>query len=461
MKNQIFKMESSKSLKFQKRRLMYLTSIMFSLLLLPKNVFAIPSFARQTGMACVACHTIFPQLNSFGRSFKLNGYTLTNIKTVKDEFTDKDKNDVQEYLRILGIAPLSAMFQTGYTSLKKSIPDTQNNNFEFPQQMSLFYGGQISPKMGAFIQLTLDNESGTLGMDNTDIRYANQTFGSIPISYGFTLNNNPTVQDLWNTTPAWGYPYTASGIAPTPGAGTIIENLGGTVVGLGGYAMINNLFYVELTGYRTAQLGAALPPDATVNGVVNGTSPYWRAAVQHQFGKSYLEVGAFGISTKLYPNGVTGATDNYNDIAFDLQYEYMFSKGQFTIHTSYINEKQKLNASFASNDSQNLDNNLNKFKIDGSIFLKPNINITTGYFNTTGSLDSGLYAPGIVFGSNTRVPDSNGITAQFDYLPWENTKISIQYLAYNKFNGSSNNYDGFGRKASDNNTLYLQLWFAF
>ncbi|HYC09225.1 MAG TPA: hypothetical protein VEC10_06265, partial [Steroidobacteraceae bacterium] len=45
---------------------------------------AVPSFARQTGMACEACHTVFPELTHFGRVFKANGYTLTNQKQVQD-----------------------------------------------------------------------------------------------------------------------------------------------------------------------------------------------------------------------------------------------------------------------------------------------------------------------------------------------------------------------------------------
>jgi hypothetical protein len=32
---------------------------------------------------------------------------------------------------------------------------------------------------------------------------------------------------------------------------------------------------------------------------------------------------------------------------------------------------------------------------------------------------------------------------------------------YSKFNGASNNYDGFGRNASDNNTFYLLGWLMF
>src|SRR5947207_14657974 len=42
----------------------------------------IPSFSRQTKLACSACHYQFPQLTPFGRLFKLNGYTLTGLETI-------------------------------------------------------------------------------------------------------------------------------------------------------------------------------------------------------------------------------------------------------------------------------------------------------------------------------------------------------------------------------------------
>ncbi len=45
-------------------------------LFIPQEAFALPSFARQTGLGCGACHTEFPQLTPFGRRFKIVGYTL-------------------------------------------------------------------------------------------------------------------------------------------------------------------------------------------------------------------------------------------------------------------------------------------------------------------------------------------------------------------------------------------------
>ena len=67
----------------------FLFLILTILLLSQSQVIAIPSFARQTNMACSSCHTMFPELNAFGRMFKLNGYTLTGIETIQSS----DKND--------------------------------------------------------------------------------------------------------------------------------------------------------------------------------------------------------------------------------------------------------------------------------------------------------------------------------------------------------------------------------
>ncbi|TLZ63781.1 MAG: cytochrome C, partial [Gammaproteobacteria bacterium] len=54
-------------------------ALLLSVLTAPAAL-AVPSFARQTGMACEACHTVYPELTHFGRVFKANGYVLANLK---------------------------------------------------------------------------------------------------------------------------------------------------------------------------------------------------------------------------------------------------------------------------------------------------------------------------------------------------------------------------------------------
>jgi hypothetical protein len=43
----------------------------------------------------------------------------------------------------------------------------------------------------------------------------------------------------------------------------------------------------------------------------------------------------------------------------------------------------------------------------------------------------------------------------------QNVRVGAQYTVYSRYNGASDNYDGFGRNASDNNTLFGYVWFAF
>src|SRR5258708_24418226 len=226
------------------------------ILFTPKG-FAVPSYSRQTGLACASCHYAPPELTPFGRTFKLEGYTFTTKAQVSD-----DKKDHNAALHLLEAFPLSIILDTSLTATKSPQPGTQNGNFQLPQAASLFLAGAWTSHVGSFVQVTYDAQGDHFSWDNTDIRYANhggKLFGK-PITYGITLNNNPTVEDLWNTTPAWGYPYVGSNVAPGPTAGAIINGaLAPDVAGVGGYTMWNEHLYLARTMDRSEHIGCAQP----------------------------------------------------------------------------------------------------------------------------------------------------------------------------------------------------------
>src|SRR5579871_2701142 len=93
-------------------RLAVLATLIGSLAFESPRANAVPSFARQTGMACEACHTVFPELTHFGRMFKANGYTLDNLKQIRDISTEKE-----DMLLLSSLPPLSAMIQVSNTWL--------------------------------------------------------------------------------------------------------------------------------------------------------------------------------------------------------------------------------------------------------------------------------------------------------------------------------------------------------
>lgn len=416
----------------------------------------VPSFARQTGLACSACHYQFLQLTAFGRKFKLNGYTMTNRPAI----TETDSTNGGK----LGLNPfslLSAMATAGITDTRDRVPGTQNDATALPQELSVFLAGRVAPKIGLFSQFTYAGADGAFGIDNIDIRFADKaSMGGHDLVYGVTLNNNPTIQDLWNTTPGWGYPFIGSDAAPGPAASPIIDGgLSQNVLGLGGYGLFGDLVYAEFDVYRTALQGEAVPTDAT--GAIKGVAPYWRVALQKDLDRQSVMIGTFGMRTKLFPGTLSGPHDTYTDIGVDAQLESKVGTGNAVLRGSWIRERQTLAATFADGGSANRKNTLKSFRINSSYYPRQWLGLTGGYFDSRGTADAVLYAPAPVDGSANGKPNTRGFVAEVDLNPWENTRVGLQYTGYSKFNGGKSDYDGSGRRASGNNTLFGFVWLAF
>ncbi|MGA7986561.1 MAG: cytochrome C, partial [Burkholderiales bacterium] len=203
--------------------------------------------------------------------------------------------------------------------------------------------------------------------------------------------------------------------------------------------------------------------------VVDGMAPYWRLAYERQWGRRSWEVGAYGMMAKVFqPNSVqTGPADKYNDWAVDSQYQFIGDEHLLTLTGTYIDEKQTLDQTFGVlGASSNASNDLKTFRLNASYYYQRKYGAALGYFSTAGSEDAGLYAPGdptvdALAGYANNKPDSKGWIAELDWVPYENTKFALQYTMYNKFNGGDTNYNGMGRDAKDNNTLYLLSWINF
>jgi hypothetical protein len=421
----------------------------------------VPSFSRQTGLACSACHYQFPQLTPFGRLFKLNGYTLTGLPTIGQPGDSAGK----ESLKLSPIPPIAAMLVTGLTHTSRAQPETQNATVGFPQELSLFVAGQITSHVGIFTQFTYAGADGAIGIDNVDLRWAKHaSLANRDLLFGLTLHNNPTVQDVWNTVPAWGFPFMASEVAPAPAASTVIDGvLGQQVAGLGAYSLYDNLLYTELTAYRSAPQGTTEPLDTTATNVTKGVIPYWRAALQHAWPSTYGMIGTYGFVAHLYPEGVTGPTNDYTDVAVDAQLEHKASIGMWIGRAAFIHESETLSGflAAATPGAASLHENLSTVRANLSFEPSLRYSLTGGYFQTTGTSDPILFAAAPVTGSRTGSPNSRGGIGELAVNPWQNTRVAVQYLFYSLFNGASNDYDAAGRKASDNNTLFLYLWLAF
>jgi hypothetical protein len=422
---------------------------------------AMPSFSRQTGQNCNVCHTqsFGPNLTPFGRDFKLGGYTMGGGSGTAAK-----------------MPALSGMVMGSFTNTQKDqAPGTlqpgynKNNNFTF-DEASLFYAGRIYGKVGAFSQLTYNGYEDKLEMDNTDIRFADQLdLFNTPITYGISLNNNPTVQDLWNTTPVWGFPYTGSGVQPSVGATPLIDGaLGSQVGGATAYTMINNLLYLEAGAYSSFSSNfqrtfGALAPDRFS---LNGPAPYWRVALQHDWKGHYFSLGHYGMAANVVPGrDATFGANRYTDLAVDATYQYMANpKHIFEVKTTYIYEDQKLSADQqAANISASSNTYLNTYKLNLAYTFDQTYGITFAYNNINGS-----NAPQVAVDNDGNVldqakPNSHFYTAELVYVPFGksnaysylmNLRTSLQYIGYSQANGTSSD-------AQFNNTFMVNGWLAF
>ncbi len=423
---------------------------------------AVPAFAVQTGEPCQACHVggFGPQLTAFGREFKLQGYTLRTAK-----FN----------------VPLSMMLMASYVHTQKGQnpppPGYAPNDNTTLDQLSMFFAGGFGSHLGAFVQGTYDGVAKQWHWDNLDVRVVEPTqIGKTDVTFGVDVNNAPTVQDAWNTLPAWGYPYTTSALAPTPATSPLLNGaLAQTSLGVTGYAWIDSKLYLEAGAYFSPNANSlsSLGVDPTSPGSIQGAAPYVRAAYQQDVGKGTLEVGVFGMGVNVFPglNRTTGLTDRYTDAGFDGSYILaMDNTDVFTLNGRYVHENQDLAATCTlmavPTAGACASNSLDDYRLDASYYWRDKVGFTVQLFDTTGSANQLIYA-----GNRTFSPNSDGVTFQVDATPWGsgngplgkrfNTRVGVQYTLYGSFNGAESNWDGLGSNASDNNTLRVFIWSAY
>ncbi len=420
---------------------------------------AVPSYARQTGQACSGCHVgnFGPQLNTFGREFKIRGYTMTG------------GND--------GAVPLSAMMVLSYTHTSEDQsgdagPNDGPNDNTSLQQLSAFVAGRLSDHVGVFGQVTYSDIDKHVAMDNYDIRYAQAfTRGEHSGVFGVAVNNNPGLSDPRHSQAAWRFPFIASELAPAPAAAVLSDGgLAQQVIGADAYVWLDSKWYASFGLYRTMSEAFLERLNVDFGGRIVGAAPYWRLSWQPGWGGGGLAFGLSGLQARIAPDNGSSLVNRYDDYGVDAEYEKYFGDGgMLSVTANVTHERQRLEAAFANGDADRIRHALNSANFNASYYLN-NYGLTVGWFNVSGSRDELLFAPDPDAGSLNHSPASRGEILQADWTPfgrpdsyaqpWANLRIGVQYTRYDKFNGSRNDYDGFGRNAGDNDTLFLFVWTA-
>ena len=469
--------------------------------LFPRAALALPVFARQTGQNCLSCHAggQFPELTPYGRMFKMTGYTL-GARTMP--------------VSVMGLASYS---RVGNTSTPGAVPaqDFQKNGDPIFATGSVFVAGKITNNIGVFLQATYDNYAaqdadgsfaGQMAADNMDIRFADHLVeANSDLIYGLSLNNNPSLSDPWNTAAAWmqyvpvpspGSSQFIDGAAPYPGYGA-----GGNIAGLAAYAFWNRLLYLELGTYRTAtgmfsfmSFNYTSPNTTYLSGSWN---PYWRLALSHEWGAQNLMIGTSGMNARVYDSGSAISDPNnlgrFSNLGFDAQYQYLLDPNTVTVQLAYMHQVQYYSANTLAGGSPylladgvtpvapvNPSDTTNVLRAKLSYVYRATWGGSLSYFDLWGTTNTLNQSSG--FDSNGQItfddplgtgiastpvngnlsgnPGTQGQTFEVFWIPLQYLRLGVQYTVYSKYNGAADNYDGLGRNASDNNSLFLYLWAA-
>lgn len=425
-------------------------------LLVSSPVKAVESFARQTGQRCASCHiTGFSELTPFGRQFKLRGYSLgeTNI-------------------------PISAgAIVSRVSTANEKIGDMtlEDSDRLMIQRLSMYLAGRIGEGSGAFVNYNYNTTEKRGMMEMFDVRTtSSKTINGKELLFGISLNNNPTVSDIYNSTPGFGFPHTSPSemSVVNPNAKVQLNNaLASSVAGISTFASWDDTFYAELGFYKNANglfspLSAGIPTDERAS--IKSGAPYWRLAYERQWGDHSLMVGTYGLIVNRRPNENPSnfTTDKFRDVAFDAQYQYLTDNHRVSSGVTFINEAQTWNASYnpsnVDNGRDQLQNSLKTTKAHVTYFYQQTYGASLGYLDVRGGADQRQFNSMMpTIGSSNGLPGTQALLYELSYIPIQNIRVGLQYLAYQKFNGGKTNYDGLGRNAKDNNSLYLWAWFLY
>jgi hypothetical protein len=382
-----------------------------------------------------------------------------------------------------------------------------------PATGSVFLGGKITDNIGAFTQFTWDPYAittdsgkfkGAFGADNMDFRYADRFVDDRhDIIFGITLNNNPSITDPWNTAPAWmqyvPVPSPTSsqfidGATPYPGLAA-----GGNVAGATAYVFIDQLVYLEAGDYRTAKGPFSFLHAGMKNADVTrlrGDNPYLRIALSRSWGAHSLMVGATHMTARIYHDPLdtsdASTVHRFTDDLLDAQYQYLLDPHAITVQVVAARDRHVVPAGLAGQPSPFVDahgapvaasagvDHVNVLRAKASYVYQARYGGSIALFNLTGSTDSASQSSGYdpltgtitssadagapstrVNGNLSGNPATRGSTWEGFWMPIQNLRLGVLYTAYDKFNGARDNYDGFGRNARDNNSVFIYAWTAY
>ena len=376
--------------------------------------YAFPAFARQTRLACSACHfQKFPALTPFGRGFKAAGFTMTSQETIKGDLLSLSPDlNASVFLKI-------RYQKTNGTEISGE-RTTNTGELQFPDELVLLLGGRVSEHVGFMLEGQLADHSEpfvggfkmpftfVLGTSTVRANVIPFTTDDLGAAYGFELLNTGAVRNIRvnenrNAISAQQYISTA----------TAAEGFA--------FVLVDPKWFVNVTMWSPNHFAGA-------EGVANGapTAAYLRAAFTPTVGNWDLGIGVqswTGSAGTANEDGTGIDKFETRALAFDAQAQGAVQGLPLGVYVAY----GKSDASAPGAAKQNLFNSRARDRTAATVtaelgvMKKPYVTVVGAYRNA----DSG--------GSEAN-SDDNAFTFGVNWMVAQN--VGLHWI-FNKFTGSA------------------------
>ena len=402
--------------------------VAIALLMASNTAHAVPSFSRQTGSECAACHigSFGLNLTPYGMRFKAGGYVDSDGKGSK--------------------IPLSMQLLTENVNPATGPTKTRLS------EANVYLAGRLADEVGGFARVSRRNDGTEVRttLESMDLRYAHDLkLNDKSAVVGLSLNNTPTTQDPISALPGRGFP------APSTD-GTLLNpasthHLANRVLGMSAYGFYDQTWYGELGSYRSlstsTQHHLGFDP-AGDPGKLSGTS-YWRLAYMKDLKTQFFSLGVVGLNTDRQLNR-SGPSDHITDLGLDLSYQYLGTR-EHMLQARYVNilERRDYGSTPASPFVPGLFANPRGRSRDQTLVLtyvyKQTYGLTAARLMGTAEDDAVRFLP---YGK----PDTHSTFVEASWIPfgkedswaapWANLRLSAGWFRFSKFNGSDSDIFG-------------------
>jgi hypothetical protein len=229
---------------------------------------------------------------------------------------------------------------------------------------------------------------------------------------------------------------------------------------------------------------------------LRGLNPYWRLALNQAWGANSLMVGGSGMVSRIYDDplntGDPATIHHFNDVGVDAQYQYLLDPHAVTAQLVVTRQRHRypdmlanlgvdfVDASGNSLAPTNSSDTMRLIRARLSYVWQARYGGSASVFSLTGTTNTANQSSGFdpatltitadpaasvastrVGGNLSGNPATRGSTLELFWTPIQYLRVGGQFTAYSRYNGAARNYDGFGRNASDNNSLFLYVWAAY